>query len=168
MTHAYVGLGSNLGDRERSLSRAVQALRDLPGVDRVELSPVYETDPVGPAPQGPYLNAVARIWTRLEPHALLERLLKIEREAGRTRGAERNLPRTLDLDLLLYGDCAIDTPDLELPHPRLHTRAFVLEPLCDLAADLVHPTLLETIESLAERVRDPDAVRRVTPVAASA
>lgn len=160
---AYVALGSNLGDRERHFERAVRALREIPGVARVDVSPVYETDPVGPLPQGPYLNAVARLETRLEPQVLLVRLHAIEREAGRVRGTERDLARTLDLDLLLYGGRTIRTPELEVPHPRLHERAFVLEPLCDLAADLVHPTLHETIEALAARVRNTAAVRRFTP-----
>lgn len=160
-THAYVALGSNLGDRARHLERAICALRAAPGVLRVERSAVYETDPVGPPPQGPYLNAVVRLMTRLEPHALLDHLMRIEREAGRVRGAQRDLPRSLDLDLLLYGRQTIRTPDLEVPHPRMHERAFVLEPLCDLATALVHPTLGETIGALAERVRDPAAVRRI-------
>jgi 2-amino-4-hydroxy-6-hydroxymethyldihydropteridine diphosphokinase len=161
MTHAYVALGSNLGDRAQHLERALRALRAVPGVLRVERSAVYETDPVGPPPQGPYLNAVARLTTRLEPHDLLDHLMRIEREAGRVRGAKRDLPRSLDLDLLLYGRRTVRTPELVVPRPRMHERAFVLEPFCDLAAALVHPTLGETIEALAERVRDPAAVRRI-------
>lgn len=156
---AYVGLGSNLGDRRRHLECAARALRDTPGIEEAVLSPVYETDPVGP-PQPPYLNAVARVRTTLGPRQLLDRLLAIEREHGRERGATRNAPRPLDLDLLLYGDCCVRSPGLEIPHPRLHERGFVLEPLRDLAAGLRHPTLGETIEDLALRVRDPAAVRR--------
>ncbi|UCE86557.1 MAG: 2-amino-4-hydroxy-6-hydroxymethyldihydropteridine diphosphokinase [Deltaproteobacteria bacterium] len=159
-TEAYVALGSNLGDRARHLARAVRALREIPEVCGVEVSALYETDPIGPPPQGAYLNAVARLATRLAPHALLAHLLRIESRAGRVRGPERNLPRTLDLDLLLYGQRTLRTPELEVPHPRLHERGFVLEPLCDLAPELLHPTLGETIEVLARRVRDPAAVRR--------
>ena len=125
----------------------------------VAVSPIYETDPVGPPPQGPYLNAVAHLRTRLAPRALLEALLAIEREAGRARSV-RDAARTLDLDLLLHGDRIVDEPGLVLPHPRLAARAFVLEPLAALAPDLRHPTLGEPIASLAARVRDPRAVRR--------
>jgi 2-amino-4-hydroxy-6-hydroxymethyldihydropteridine diphosphokinase len=157
---AFVSLGSNLGDRESLLVGAVAALRAIPEVADVVVSPVYETDPVGPGEQGPYLNAVARFETTLDPSALLERLQQIERAAGRERGPERNAPRSLDLDLLFLGERCIDSPRLELPHPRLHERPFVLEPLCDLAPDWRHPRLGETIEALARRVRDPAAVRR--------
>jgi 2-amino-4-hydroxy-6-hydroxymethyldihydropteridine diphosphokinase len=156
----FLALGSNLGSRESHLTAAVAALRRSEGVRVAAVSPVYETDPVGPPPQGPYLNAVARLRTSLAPRALLARLLEIEAEAGRSRGGERNTARTLDLDLLFYGARRIDEPGLEVPHPRLHQRAFVLEPLRDLAAELVHPGLRQSVESLARRVRDPDAVRR--------
>jgi len=154
-----VSLGSNLGDREATLARAVALLRETPGVSEVALSPVYDTDPVGPPPQGPHLNAVARVRTTLAPRALLERLLEVERACGRTRSGVRHEARVLDLDLLLYGDRVVDEPGLAVPHPRMEERPFVLEPLCDLAPDLVHPLLGETIAELARRVRDPRAVR---------
>ena len=155
-----MALGSNLGDREAQLQRALDALRATEGVTVAAVSPIYETDPVGPPPQGPYLNGVARLATRLDPRALLERLLEIETVCGRTRGATRDAPRTLDLDLLLFGARRIDEPDLTVPHPSLHERAFVLEPLCDLAPAVVHPVSGESVEALARRVRDPAAVRR--------
>ena len=157
---AFVSLGSNLGDREAALCGAVAALRATRGVQDVVVSPVYETDPIGPGEQGPYLNAVARLETTLAPEALLARLLAIERVAGRERGPERNAPRTLDLDLLLYGDHCIETPDLQVPHPRMCERPFVLEPLRDLAPELVHPLTQLRIEDLARQVHDPAAVRR--------
>jgi 2-amino-4-hydroxy-6-hydroxymethyldihydropteridine diphosphokinase len=157
---AYVALGSNLGPRERHLCAAVAALRATPGVRDAVVSPVYETRPLGPGEQGAYLNAVARLETRLSPRALLERLLEIERSEGRLRGPELHAPRTLDLDLLLHGSRRCDEPGLQLPHPRLHERAFVLEPLRDLAPQLLHPLLGLAIEALAERVRDPSGVRR--------
>jgi len=159
-----VSLGSNLGDRAALLVHAVEELRASEGIRVEALSPVYETDPIGPPPQGAYLNAVVRLATRLAPRALLERLLEIERRAGRRRSGIRDGPRLLDLDLLLYGARVIDEPGLLVPHPRLARRAFALEPLCDLAADLVHPTSGETIASLARRVRDPAAVRRLGPL----
>jgi len=160
---AFVGLGSNLGAREAQLEAAVAALHATPGIRDVVTSSVYETDPVdpgGPEEQGAYLNAVVRLWTSLAPHALLARLLEIERAAGRERGPVRHTARTLDLDLLLYGDCTIHSPDLSVPHPRMHERGFVLEPLRELAPDRVHPGTGRSIEQLAARVRDPAAVRR--------
>jgi 2-amino-4-hydroxy-6-hydroxymethyldihydropteridine diphosphokinase len=149
---AYVGLGSNLGDREELLALAVRELRASEGTRLVGLSPIYETEPVGGPVQGAYLNAVAALRTRLAPRALLERLLEIEASAGRVRGSGRDEPRRLDLDLLLYASQLIDEPGLVVPHPRLHERAFALVPLRDLAPDLVHPVLRETVESLARRV----------------
>ena len=158
-----MALGSNLGDRETSLAAAIAALRRTRRVRVLAVSPVYETDPVGPPPQGPYLNAVVRLRTSLPPRALLERLQAIETAAGRTRGGERNAARTLDLDILFYGEAKIHEPGLAVPHPRLHERAFVLEPLCDLAPDRVHPTLHARVDVLARRVRNPAAVRRRDP-----
>ena len=155
----FVGLGSNLGDREAQLARAVACLRATPGVDALTLSPVYETDPVGPPGQGPYLNAVAELRTTLAPAALLARLLAIETEAGRVRNGVRNEARSLDLDLLLYGERRIQGPELVVPHPRMHERGFVLAPLCDLVPDLVHPVFGEPVAALVARVLDPEAVR---------
>ena len=155
---AYVALGSNLGDREAQLAAAIAALRAQSGVHVEAVSTLYETAPVGPPPQGPYLNAVVRLRTQLAAHALLECLLAIEIAAGRERGGPRWSARTLDLDLLLYGSLVLDEPGLCIPHPRLHERAFVLEPLCQLAPRLVHPRLGSSVEELARRVRDPQAV----------
>lgn len=157
---AFIALGSNLGDRRALLEAALTALRATPGIELVAVSSVYETDPVGPPPQGPYLNVAAAITTALSAPDLLERLQAIEAAAGRTRGTERNEARTLDLDLLLFADTALLTPTLEIPHPRMHERAFVLEPLCEIAGEVVHPVLGESIASLAAKVRDPKRVRR--------
>jgi 2-amino-4-hydroxy-6-hydroxymethyldihydropteridine diphosphokinase len=114
---------------------------------------------VGPLPQGPYLNAVAEVETRLEPRALLERLLQIEAEEGRIRTGVRGEARTLDLDLLLFADRCIDEEGLVVPHPRMHERGFVLEPLCELAPQSVHPGSGKTVAELAAGLRDPAAVR---------
>jgi 2-amino-4-hydroxy-6-hydroxymethyldihydropteridine diphosphokinase len=158
---AFVALGSNLGDRRAALDFALEELRASAGVAVLAVSPVYETEPVGGPPQGAYLNAVAALCTSLAPRALLERLLAIEALAGRERTRVRDAPRRLDLDLLLYGDLALEEPGLVVPHPRLPERAFALVPLADLAPDLVHPVLGETLGRLAARVLDPGAVRRL-------
>lgn len=139
MTRAYVGLGSNLGDRERMLWGAVHMLAFNPEVDVVAVSSIRETDPVGFADQPRFLNAAVAIETELEPRAVLDLLLSVERELGRTRDGPRFGPRTIDLDLLLYGAEVIDEPGLAVPHPRLHERRFVLEPLAELDPDLTVP-----------------------------
>ncbi len=133
MTLAYVGLGANLGDREATVRRALELL----GAARV--STLIETEPWGFADQPRFLNAVAELETAESPRVLLDRLLEIERELGRTREGPRYGPRTIDLDLLLYGDEELDEPGLVVPHPRLHERPFMLEPLAELRPDLVVP-----------------------------
>jgi 2-amino-4-hydroxy-6-hydroxymethyldihydropteridine diphosphokinase len=133
VTRAYVGLGANLGDREASIRLAAGLL----GASR--LSSIRETEPWGYIDQPMFLNAVAEVETDLGPSQLLERLLEIERELGRTRDGPRYGPRTIDLDLLLYGDDVLDEPGLTVPHPRLHERLFVLEPLFELDPGLVVP-----------------------------
>jgi len=140
---AYIGLGSNLGDREETLRGALQALRECEGVEVGAVSRFLETEPVGGPPQGRFLNAAAEIRTTLTPEELLRTLHEIEDRFGRERTVRWG-PRTLDLDVLLYGDAVIDTADLQVPHPLLHERAFVLEPLCEIAPALVHPTLGRT------------------------
>ena len=139
MTRAYVGLGANLGDRERTLRAAVDVLGAEEGIEVVPVSTLRETEPVGVGEQPRYLNGVAALGTTLRPRRLLERLLETERRFGRVRVPGEHGPRTLDLDLLLYGDEVIDEPGLTLPHPRLHERRFVLEPLAELAPGLVVP-----------------------------
>ena len=130
---AYVGLGSNLGDREATLRAAVEQLAATPGVELVAVSSLRETDPVGPITDQPrFLNGAAAVETRLSARALLDRLLEVEAALGRTRDGPAGGPRTVDLDLLLYGDEQIDEPGLQVPHPRLHERRFVLEPLAEL------------------------------------
>jgi 2-amino-4-hydroxy-6-hydroxymethyldihydropteridine diphosphokinase len=139
VTRAYIGVGANIGDREGSLRSALDRLARSPGVELVAVSSVRETDPVDYLDQPRFLNAVAAVETELGARQLLERLLEIEREFGRTREGPRFGPRTIDLDLLLYGDAVIDEPRLTVPHPRLTERRFALEPLAELAPDLVVP-----------------------------
>ncbi len=136
---AYVGLGSNLGDREATLRQAVAALGEVPGVRIVAVSAFRETDPVGFLDQPRFLNGAAAIETELSPQELLAALLEVERGLGRIRGGERYGPRTVDLDLLVYGDVTLAEPGLEIPHPRLHERRFALEPLAELAPGLEIP-----------------------------
>ena len=132
MTRAFLALGSNLGDREQYRRDAVAGIPDL-----VAVSPIYETGPVGgSADQGPYLNAVVELDTELSPRELLEVCRRLESAAKRVR-KERWGPRTLDVDVLLVGDLVVDEPDLQVPHPRMWERGFVLIPLADLAPDLV-------------------------------
>jgi 2-amino-4-hydroxy-6-hydroxymethyldihydropteridine diphosphokinase len=138
---AYLGLGANLGDRWGTLRAALQRLRAEPGTRLLAASAFYETDPVGgPAGQPAYLNAAAAIETDKSPHDLLRFLQSIEHAFGRVRTVKDG-PRTLDLDILLYDDLVIDTPDLTVPHPRMHERAFVLVPLADIAGHLVSEKL---------------------------
>src|SRR5207245_6185417 len=126
---AYIALGSNLGDRRQHLDRAVEMLRRTPGVTVTKVSAFYETDPIGGPPgQRPYLNAAAELQTDLQPDALLQILLDAERRQGRIR-RELHGPRTIDLDLLLYGDLVRDPPDPLIPHPPMHERWLVLDPL---------------------------------------
>jgi 2-amino-4-hydroxy-6-hydroxymethyldihydropteridine diphosphokinase len=143
---AFLGLGSNLGDREALLRRAVEQVPDL-----VAVSPLYETDPVGGPEQGAFLNLVVELDTERTPRQLLELCQELEADAQRVR-LERWGPRTLDADVLLVGDLAVDEPDLVVPHPRMWDRRFVLAPLADLAPELVPPDVLE---------RSTGAVRRV-------
>lgn len=142
---AYLGLGSNLGDRAGNLRRALELLRRAgesargrPGVQVTRISPVYETDPVGYLDQPPFLNLVAEVRTDLAPLHLLQACLRAERDLGRVR-TDRWGPRTIDIDILLYDEVTLQQPDLEIPHPRLWERAFVLIPLLDLHPDLKGP-----------------------------
>ena len=139
MTRAYVGLGANLGDRERTLRAAVDALAVVDGVEVVSVSLLRDTEPVGVGQQPLYLNGAAELETTLTARELLDRLLAVEERFGRVRIPGEHGPRTLDVDLLLYGDQMIEEPGLTVPHPRLHERRFVLEPLAELAPGLVVP-----------------------------
>ena len=147
MTRAYVGLGANLGDREHTLRAAVDALSSDDEIEVEAVSTLRETEPVGVGEQPPFLNGAVVLQTSLGARELLERLLAVEERFGRVRVPGEHGPRTLDLDLLLYGDETIEEPGLSVPHPRLHERRFVLEPLAELAPGLVVPGR-GTVESL--------------------
>jgi len=127
----YIAIGSNLGDRQENIKGAIEKLQDTEGVNVTKVSPIYETDPVGGPRQPKYLNGVIEIETDLEPKALLSIIRGIENRFGRKR-LVRYGPRTIDLDILTYGDKKIDEPDLKIPHPKMNEREFVLKPLRDL------------------------------------
>ena len=136
---AYIGLGSNLGNRSETILRAVALLKADPDIDVRGISSLRETDPVGIVDQPRFLNGAVSVETELSPRDLLDRLLAIERELGRTREGPPGGPRTIDLDLLLYGDEVVDEPGLRVPHPRLAERRFALEPLYELDPDITIP-----------------------------
>lgn len=167
-TTAYIGLGSNCGDRPALVQSAIRALADAVAV--VGASPLFESRPLGGPAQDDFCNAAVCVRTDRSARSLLDLCLAIEREHGRLRDAElRWGPRTLDLDLLLYGDHVIDEPGLRVPHPRLHARLFVLIPLAAIAPDLVHPVLDRSIHELVrerggEAPDDERGVWRLDPV----
>jgi 2-amino-4-hydroxy-6-hydroxymethyldihydropteridine diphosphokinase len=149
---AFVGIGANLGDREATIRRAVELLDEIDGIEVVAMSTLRETEPWGPVEQPPFVNGAVAVETALEPSELLAALLDVERLLGRTRAGERWGPRTIDLDLLLYGERVVDEPGLAVPHPRLHERRFALEPLAELAPDAVvsgRGTVAELLRALS-------------------
>jgi len=148
MTAAYIALGANVGHRERNIRAALDKLGTTDGVQVVRVSSLIENPAVGGPPDSPpFLNGAVEVSTSLSPAALLERLLEIEREIGRVR-REKWGPRPIDLDLLLCGDQVLATPGLTLPHPLMHQRRFVLEPLAQIAPQVIHPQLKRTIGQL--------------------
>jgi 2-amino-4-hydroxy-6-hydroxymethyldihydropteridine diphosphokinase len=139
MSVAYIGVGSNLGDRAATIRAALDRLAAQPEIELLAVSSLRETDPVGFLDQPRFLNGAAALRAELPPRELLDRMLEVERALGRVRDGARYGPRTIDLDLLLYGDAVVDEPGLEIPHPRLAERMFVLEPLVELNPDLEVP-----------------------------
>jgi 2-amino-4-hydroxy-6-hydroxymethyldihydropteridine diphosphokinase len=158
---AYIGLGSNLGDRELKLLMAVAQLGKLPGTRVTGLSPFYETEPVGGPPQDNFYNAVARIATTLTPLALLDELKRIEVEVFHRVPSGHWGPRSMDLDILLYGDLILNEERLTIPHPRLAERRFALQPLADIDPTVVHPSLGKTIGQLLQSLRTTERVVKI-------
>ncbi len=161
----YLAIGSNIGNRLENLAAARAAIAALPDTRMLESSHDHITRPVGGPPgQNDYLNAAIKIQTSLPPPQLLSRLLDIERRMGRQRGREgRNGPRIIDIDILFYGDVVLSSPDLIIPHPRMHLRTFVLMPLCDIAPDLIHPVLGLPVRLLAARCYAGGATMEAAP-----
>ena len=153
MPRAWIGIGSNIGDRLGYIRWALDSMGRLPGTEVVAVSSVYDTLPVGVTGQPRFLNAVAELSTEIEPEELLRGLLAIERECGRVRQGVCD-PRTLDLDVLLYDEVVMKTAELTLPHPRARGRAFVLVPLAELAPDLVLPGGTESVSELVAALGD--------------
>ena len=161
-TTAYLGLGSNLGDREDNMRRAVSLLRQR--VSLIALSSVYETEPWEYTSQPTFLNLVCAVETGLSPQELLELAHEVERDLGRVP-TFRYGPRSMDVDILLYGDEMIETPDLQIPHPRFSERAFALVPLAEIAPGLVHPALGKSMTELLEKVSGKEKVVMLGPLA---
>lgn len=155
---AYLSLGSNLGDRENNLRAAIDALQATMHVSVV--SSLYETEPVGVVDQPSFYNLALAVQTDLDPQSLLETIKRIEREVGR-RPTFRWGPRLIDIDILLYDDLIVDTPQLVIPHREMANRAFVLVPLAEIAPDLLHPVLALPIRELRDHVAGLQSVRRV-------
>jgi 2-amino-4-hydroxy-6-hydroxymethyldihydropteridine diphosphokinase len=160
MHRVTIGIGSNLGDREFLIRKAVEALRELPLTTVARVSSLYDTDPVGETDQPPFLNAVAWLETELPPRELLWQLLLTESRMGRVR-SRRWGPRPIDLDLLFYDDQVIDEPDLAVPHPEAHRRAFVLLPLLELDPDFRHPVTGETVRRMIQKLPPNPPVRKL-------
>lgn len=160
MTEAFIGIGSNLGDRVENCLKALQMLQHQPGITLIKVSSFYETEPVE-VEGGWFVNGAVKIETSLGPRELLSVLQEIEGRLGRSPRRERGEPRTIDLDILLYDRLVVESPDLVIPHPRMHERRFVLLPLSEIAGEAKHPVLNRTAEELLHQLQDSYQVRRL-------
>ena len=155
---AYLGLGTNMGDRLNNLVGAKDRLRSISGIRLGKTSSIYETEPVGMSTANSFLNAACSVMTSLSPHQLLCSLKGLESEMGRQNKGKMK-PRIIDVDLLMYGSRKIQEDDLTIPHPRMHQRRFVLIPLCEIAPEAVHPVLAKNVYDILLELGDEDSVR---------
>lgn len=158
MITAYLSLGSNLGDRQANLEKAIELIKGHQGIQLEQVSSLYETEPVGYEDQDWFVNAVVEIATTLSPQELLGAAAEVENQLGRVRTIRWG-PRTVDVDILFYGNHLVVEENLEIPHPRIQERAFVLKPLAEIAPDFVHPYYGQTAEDLLENLTDAEEVK---------
>jgi 2-amino-4-hydroxy-6-hydroxymethyldihydropteridine diphosphokinase len=163
---AFIGLGTNIGDREGNLKRVLENI-SLSAGDVISFSGIYKTGPWGFSSENLFLNMVLKLRTRLKPVDLLKQLLKIEILMGRVRGAEKYSSRIIDIDILLYESDVINKPYLKVPHPLIQERKFVLVPLCDIAPEMIHPVLKKTFASLLKECKDESFVKKTDPLSFS-
>ena len=162
MAHAYIGFGSNIDDRLHYITQALRLLLDAEDISLIQISSLYETEPVGYEEQNWFLNGVVAVETDLLVHELLALLKGIEELVGR-KHRSRWGPREVDLDLLIYDQCCINTPDLTVPHPEMHQRSFVLVPFAEIAPDILHPIFGQNIRTLLSNLNDEKTVKLVAP-----
>lgn len=157
---AYIGIGSNIGDKTANCKKAIELLKENPQIKAAKISSFYETEPVGYKEQEWFVNCAVEIETDLNPQELILLCQTIESKLGRKRKIKYG-PRIIDLDILLYNNDIIDTTELKIPHPEMHKRSFVLKPLSDIAPDAVHPVLKKTIEKLLNNLTEESAINKI-------